>query len=62
MILHEDTRTGGMADEISAVIRITAPDTPVPYSAELEDAYIPQVTDVVEAARKLSLADRRAAG
>ncbi len=67
MILHEDTRTGGMAGEISAVIseeafedldgpilRITAPDTPVPYSAELEDAFIPQVTDVVEAARKLA--------
>ncbi len=67
MILHEDTRTGGMAGEISALIseeafedldgpifRITAPDTPVPYSAELEDAFIPQVTDVVEAARKLA--------
>lgn len=67
MILHEDTRTGGMAGEISALIseeafedldgpifRITAPDTPVPYSAELEDAFIPQVADVVEAARKLA--------
>ncbi len=67
MILHEDTRTGGMAGEISAVIteeafedldgpilRITAPDTPVPYSAELEDAFIPQVTDAVVAARKLA--------
>ncbi len=67
MILHEDTRTGGMAGEISAVIteeafedldgpilRITAPDTPVPCSAELEDAFIPQVTDVVVAARKLA--------
>jgi 2-oxoisovalerate dehydrogenase E1 component beta subunit len=67
MILHEDTRTGGMAGEISAVIteeafedldgpilRITAPDTPVPYSAELEDAFIPQVADVVVAARKLA--------
>ncbi len=67
MILHEDTRTGGMAREISAVIteeafenldgpilRITAPDTPVPFSAELEDAFIPQVTDVVVAARKLA--------
>ena len=67
MILHEDTRTSGMAREISAVIieeafedldgpilRITAPDTPVPFSAELEDAFIPQVTDVVVAARKLA--------
>ena len=67
MILHEDTRTGGMAGEISAIIseeafedldgpilRVTAPDTPVPYSGELEDAFIPQVKDVVEAARKLA--------
>lgn len=67
MILHEDTRTGGMAGEIAAVVaqeafeeldapivRITAPDTPVPYSAELEDAFIPRVTEVVEAARKLA--------
>ena len=67
MILHEDTRTGGLAGELSALIseeafedldgpifRITAPDTPVPYSAELEDAFIPQVTDVLEAARKLA--------
>jgi len=67
MILHEDTRTGGMAGEISALIneeafedldgpilRITAPDTPVPYSAELEDAFIPQVADVIDAARRLA--------
>jgi 2-oxoisovalerate dehydrogenase E1 component beta subunit len=67
MILHEDTRTGGMAGEIAALIgeeafedldgpilRVTAPDTPVPFSAELEDAFIPQVADVVEAARKLA--------
>jgi 2-oxoisovalerate dehydrogenase E1 component beta subunit len=67
MILHEDTRTGGMAGEIAALIaeeafedldgpilRITAPDTPVPYSAELEDAFIPQAADVIEAARRLA--------
>ena len=66
MLLHEDTRTGGMAGELAAIIaeeafddldgpivRITAPDTPVPYAAPLEDAFIPQPEDVVRAARRL---------
>ncbi len=57
MILHEDTRTGGMGGEIAAVIaeeafddldgpivRVTAPDTPVPFSPPLEDAFIPSRT------------------
>jgi 2-oxoisovalerate dehydrogenase E1 component beta subunit len=67
MILHEDTRTGGMGAELAALIaeesfddldgpimRVTAPDTPVPYSPPLEDAFIPQPDDVVEAARRLA--------
>jgi 2-oxoisovalerate dehydrogenase E1 component beta subunit len=67
MVLHEDTRTGGMAGEIAAIIaeeafddldgpivRVTAPDTPVPYAAALEDAFIPSVGDVVRAARRLA--------
>jgi 2-oxoisovalerate dehydrogenase E1 component beta subunit len=67
MLLHEDTRTGGMAGELAAVIaeeafddldgpilRITAPDTPVPYAAALEDAFVPGVDDVIRAARRLS--------
>lgn len=67
MILHEDTRTGGMAGEIAAIIaeeafddldgpivRVTAPDTPVPYAPELEDAFIPQVQDVVRHAKQLA--------
>ncbi len=67
IVLHEDTRTGGMASEISTIIteegfddldgpvvRLTAPDTPVPYAAELEDAFIPQVDDVVSAAKQLA--------
>ncbi len=67
MILHEDTRSGGMGGEIAALIaeeafddldgpilRITAPDTPVPYSPPLEDAFIPQPDDVITAARRLA--------
>jgi len=67
MILHEDTRTGGLAGEIAAIlaeeafddldgpiVRVTAPDTPVPYAATLEDAFLPQPADVVEAARRLA--------
>ncbi len=66
MVLHEDTRTGGIGGEIAAIVaeqafddldgpivRITAPDTPVPYASTLEDAFIPQAADVVKAARKL---------
>jgi 2-oxoisovalerate dehydrogenase E1 component beta subunit len=36
------------------IVRVTAPDTPVPYSPPLEDAFIPQPQDVVEAARTLA--------
>ena len=66
-ILHEDTRTGGIAGEISAVIceevfeyldgpvlRITAPDTPVPYSPPLEEFFLPKVSDVMNTARRLA--------
>ncbi|MGZ4431581.1 MAG: transketolase C-terminal domain-containing protein, partial [Gaiellales bacterium] len=36
------------------VMRITAPDTPVPFSPPLEKAFLPQVEDVVAAIDKLS--------
>ena len=67
IVLHEDTRTGGMAGEIAAlicehafedldgpVLRVTAPDTPVPFSPPLEQAFLPGVADVVETARQLA--------
>ncbi|HWP42144.1 MAG TPA: transketolase C-terminal domain-containing protein, partial [Blastocatellia bacterium] len=67
IILHEATRTGGMAGEITAVIneeafeyldgpvmRVTAIDTPVPYSPPLEEFFLPQVDDVLKAARSLA--------
>jgi 2-oxoisovalerate dehydrogenase E1 component beta subunit len=66
ILLHEDTRTGGIAGEVAAIInedafdwldapivRITSPDTPVPYSPPLEEAFLPKVADVVREARRL---------
>ena len=66
ILLHEDTRIGGFAGELAAIIseeafesldgpirRITAPDTPVPYSPPLEEFFLPKVSDVVRVAREL---------
>ncbi len=66
LIVHEDTRTGGLAGEITSRInesafewldapvrRVTAKDTPVPYNKHLEAAFLPQVTDIVREARGL---------
>ena len=67
LIVHEDTRTGGIAGEIAIrmnerafewldgpILRVTAIDAPVPLSASLEDAFLPQPADIVEAARYLA--------
>ena len=67
LVLHEDTHTGGFGAEIAATVaeeafedldgpvrRITAPDTPVPFSPPLEKAFIPQVEDVVKGLRELA--------
>ncbi len=66
ILLHEDTKTGGLAGEIAAIIneeafddldgpivRITSLDTPVPFSPPLEHYFLPQVEDVVREVRKL---------
>ena len=66
ILLHEDTRIGGFAGELAALIseeafdyldgpirRITAPDTPVPYSPPLEEFFLPKVSDVIRVAREL---------
>ena len=66
LLLHEDTRTGGLAGELAAtitesvwehldgpIVRVTAPDTPVPYSPPLEEAFLPNCGKVVEKARWL---------
>jgi len=66
MVVHEDIRTGGLAGEIAAlinehvfeyldgpIVRVTAPDSPVPFSPPLEDAFLPNVDKVIEKARWL---------
>jgi 2-oxoisovalerate dehydrogenase E1 component beta subunit len=67
LIVHEDTRTGGIAGEIAAVVcedafedldgpitRVTGLDTPVPYSPPLEDRFLPNTEKIVAAARDLA--------
>ncbi len=67
MVLHEATLTGGPGGEIVAriaekafehldgpIVRVAPPDTPVPYSPPLEEAFLPQVADVVARARELA--------
>ncbi len=67
MVLHEAARTGGIGGEIAAtiaeeafewldapVVRVGATDTPVPYSPPLEEYHLPQLKDVLDAARKLA--------
>jgi 2-oxoisovalerate dehydrogenase E1 component beta subunit len=66
LVLHEDTRTAGFGAEIAATVadeafsdldapvrRLTAPDTPVPFSPPLERRFLPQVDDVESAIREL---------
>jgi 2-oxoisovalerate dehydrogenase E1 component beta subunit len=67
LVVHEDTRTGGIAGEIAAVVceeafedldgpimRVTSLDTPVPYSPPLEEHFLPNARKVAAAARELA--------
>ena len=67
LIVHEDTRTGGIAGEIAAIVcegafddldgpivRVTSLDTPVPYSPPLEEHFLPNAEKIVTAARELA--------
>jgi pyruvate/2-oxoglutarate/acetoin dehydrogenase E1 component len=67
ILLHEDTRTGGMAGELAAligeeafndlagpIVRVTAPDTPVPFAPQLEEYFLPNAKRVADAARILA--------
>jgi pyruvate/2-oxoglutarate/acetoin dehydrogenase E1 component len=67
LVAHEDTRTGGVAGEITARIndqafewldapvkRVAAHDVPLPYAPTLEDFVLPQTEDLVAASRWLA--------
>jgi 2-oxoisovalerate dehydrogenase E1 component len=66
LIVHEDSRTGGIGEGLAAIIQeeafesLDAPvrilgalDTPVPYSPPLEEFFLPSETEVERAARLL---------
>jgi 2-oxoisovalerate dehydrogenase E1 component beta subunit len=67
ILLHEDTLTGGIGGELSArisekafeyldgpLVRIAAPDTPVPFSSPLEEAFLPNTARLLGKARWLA--------
>jgi len=66
VIVQEAPKTGGFAGEIVAIIveegfdyldapikRVCAPDTPVPFSPVLENAYIPDASKIISAVKEL---------
>jgi len=66
LIIHEDSRTGGVGESLAAIIQeeafealdapiriIGALDTPVPYSPPLEEFYLPSEAQIERAARLL---------
>ncbi|CUQ65923.1 alpha-ketoacid dehydrogenase subunit beta [Candidatus Nitrospira inopinata] len=67
IMVHEDNKTGGIGAELAAllaedcfdsldgpILRVAAPDTPVPFSTPLEEFFLPKTSDIVAAARKLA--------
>src|ERR1700730_15372306 len=67
LVVHEDTKTGGIAGEIAAILcekafgdldgplmRVTSLDTPVPYSPPLEEYFLPNAQKVFAAAKELA--------
>ncbi|HUG54077.1 MAG TPA: transketolase C-terminal domain-containing protein, partial [Vicinamibacteria bacterium] len=67
LVVHEDTRTGGIGESLAAIIQeeafeyLDAPvrvmgalDTPVPYAPPLEEAFLPSEAEVEKAARLLA--------
>jgi 2-oxoisovalerate dehydrogenase E1 component beta subunit len=66
LVVHEATRTAGIGGEVAAIIaesafdrldgpvlRLTAPDTPVPFSGPLEEAFLPNAAKIASALERL---------
>ncbi|MDC7788885.1 alpha-ketoacid dehydrogenase subunit beta [Rhodoplanes sp. TEM] len=66
LVAHEACKTGGIGAEIAAIVaehaidaldapieRVAAPDCPVPFSASLEDAFLPQPAQIVAQAKRM---------
>lgn len=66
VIVQEAVKTGGFAGEIAAIVadegfdlldspikRVTAPDTPVPFSPVLEAAFLPSEAKIIAAVKEL---------
>jgi len=67
LVVHEDTKTGGISGEIAAilfekafhdldgpVLRVASLDTPVPYAPTLEEAFLPNAQKIFAAAKDLA--------
>lgn len=65
VLVHEDHKTLGIGAEIAAllsdelfdyldapILRVTAPDTPTPYSPPLEEFYMPNEDDIIAAVNR----------
>ena len=66
LVVHEAIRRGGFGGEIAAIVaeeafddldapprRVAGLETPIPYAQHLEKTVIPQVEDIVKAAKEL---------
>jgi 2-oxoisovalerate dehydrogenase E1 component beta subunit len=69
VIVHEDTLSSGVGAEVAArvaadrffdldapILRVTAPDGPVPFARPLEQAYVPSVDRILDAMRTTAAA------
>jgi pyruvate/2-oxoglutarate/acetoin dehydrogenase E1 component len=66
VIVHEAVKTSGFGGEIAAIVvdegfdlldapikRVTAPDTPIPFSPSLEGAFMPNEEKIISAVKEL---------